>query len=46
MKTADDIVANNNQVILRRLEAGTFWVIGSHDNYYNCLLYTSDAADE
>ena len=25
---------------------GTFWVISTHDNDYNCLLYTSDAADD
>ena len=35
MKTADDIVENNDQVILHGLEAGTFWVIGTHDNDYN-----------
>ena len=34
-KTADDIVENNNQVILPRLEEETFWVIGTHDNDYN-----------
>ena len=34
-KTADDIVENNDQVILPRLEAETFWVIGTHDNDYN-----------
>ena len=26
---------NTNQVILHRLEAGTFLVIGTHDNDYN-----------
>ena len=34
-KTADDIVENNNQVILPRLEEETFWVIGTHNNDYN-----------
>ena len=34
-KTADGIVENNDQVILPRLEAATFWVIGTHDNDYN-----------
>ena len=34
-KNSDDNVENNNQVILRRLEAGTFLVIGTHDNDYN-----------
>ena len=34
-KTADDIVENNDQVILPRLEAETFRVIGTHDNDYN-----------
>ena len=34
-KTADDIVENNDQVILARLEAETFWVIGTHDKDYN-----------
>ena len=34
-KTADDIVENNNQVILPGLEAGSFSVIGTHDNDYN-----------
>ena len=35
LKTADDIVENNDQVILAVLEAETFWVIGTHDNVYN-----------
>ena len=35
LKTADDIVENNDQVILAGLEAETFWVIGTHDNDYN-----------
>ena len=34
-KTADDIVENNDQVILPRLEEEIFWVIGTHDNDYN-----------
>ena len=34
-KTADDIVENNDQVILARLETGIFWVIGTQDNDYN-----------
>ena len=34
-KTADDIGENNDQVILPRIEAETFWVIGTHDNDYN-----------
>ena len=34
-KTADDIVKNNDQVILSRLETGIFWVIGTQDNDYN-----------
>ena len=35
LKTADDIVENNDQVILAGLEAETFWVTGTHDNDYN-----------
>ena len=35
LKTADDIVENNDQVILAGLEAETFSVIGTHDNNYN-----------
>ena len=35
LKTADDIVENNDQVILPGLEEETFWVIGTHDNDYN-----------
>ena len=39
LKTADDIVENNDQVILAGLEAETFWVIGTHDNdYYKKFL--------
>ena len=34
-KTADDIVENNDQVILPKLEEDTFCVIGLHDNDYN-----------
>ena len=34
-KTADDIVENNDQVILPRLEEETFCVVGTHDNHYN-----------
>ena len=34
-KTADDIVENNDQLILARLEAETFWVIGTYNNDYN-----------
>ena len=34
-KTADDIVENNDQVILPRLEKETFCVIDTHDNDYN-----------
>ena len=34
-KTADDIVDNNEQLILARLETGIFWVIGTQDNDYN-----------
>ena len=34
-KTADDIVENNDQVILPRLEEETFCVIDTHDNDYN-----------
>ena len=34
-KTADDIVENNDQVILPRLEKETFWVIGTLANEYN-----------
>ena len=34
-KTADDIVEDNDQVILTRLEAETFLVIGTHNNDYN-----------
>ena len=34
-KTAGDIVKNNNQVILLGLEAGSFSMIGTHDNDYN-----------
>ena len=32
---ADDNVENNDQVILPRLEMGTFWLISTHDNDYN-----------
>ena len=32
---ADDNVENNDQVILLRLEMGTFCVISTHDNEYN-----------
>ena len=35
LKTADDIVENNDQVILAGIEAETFWVIGTHDKDYN-----------
>ena len=35
LKTADDIVENNDQVILAGLEAETLWVIGTYDNDYN-----------
>ena len=35
LETADDIVENNDQVILAKLKAETFWVIGTHDNDYN-----------
>ena len=42
MKTADDIVENNDQVILRGLEAGTFWVIGTHDNDYNKSFWQNE----
>ena len=34
-KTAPDIVENNDQVILPRLEEETFCLIGTHDNDYN-----------
>ena len=34
-KTADDIVENNDQVILPRLETGIFWWIDTQDNDYN-----------
>ena len=34
-KTANDIVENNDQVILPGLQAGTFWVIGTHDNDFD-----------
>ena len=34
-KPAGDIVKNNNQVILLGLEAGSFSMIGTHDNDYN-----------
>ena len=32
---AHDNVENNDQMILLRLEMGTFWVINTHDNEYN-----------
>ena len=35
LKTTDDIVENNDQVILPGLEVGFFSVIGTHDNDYN-----------
>ena len=35
ISSADDIVENNDQVILARLEEETFCVIGTHDNDYN-----------
>ena len=34
-KKADDIVENNDQVILPRLEEETFCVFGTHDDEYN-----------
>ena len=34
-KTAHDIVENNDQVILPRLEEETFCVIDTNDNDYN-----------
>ena len=34
-KTADDIVENNDQAILLRLEEETFCVIGTRENDYN-----------
>ena len=41
-KTADDNVENNNQVILRGLEVGIFWVIGTHDNDYNNTFWQDE----
>ena len=35
LKTADDIVENNDQVILPGLKEETFWEIGTHDNDCN-----------
>ena len=35
LSIADDNVENNDQVILPRLEMGTFWLISTHDNDYN-----------
>ena len=36
----DANVENNDQVIMAGLEAGTFWVIGRHDNDYNKKILT------
>ena len=35
LKTADDIVGNNDQVILPRFESETICVLGTHFNEYN-----------